>query len=192
MQADGEVSRFMGVMFPHNRVRIHGYSRLITDLGRYTTESFIGRLKECFDVREYGSVNGTGFNIRPKTAGTEKFHVMHMYMSGHWYECTCPVDPGVPLLDTLDVAVLQKHVLGAVLGITDPRSDARLQYLGGARPISDLEKLVDSGKYRLAFAMQPVRVGTVLSIADENGVMPPKSTWFEPKLLSGLVVHTFD
>ena len=79
-----------------------------------------------------------------------------------------------------------------MLGIKDPRGDARLQYLGGARPISDLEKLVDEGRYQLAFAMQPVRVGTVLAIADENGVMPPKSTWFEPKLLSGLLIHTFD
>jgi uncharacterized protein (DUF1015 family) len=92
----------------------------------------------------------------------------------------------------LDVAVLQKQVLEGMLAITDPRGDARLQYLGGARPVADLEKLVDTGKYRLAFAMQPVRVGTVLSIADAGGVMPPKSTWFEPKLLSGLVIHSFD
>jgi len=83
-------------------------------------------------------------------------------------------------------------VLEPVLGITDPRGDTRLQYLGGARPVSDLEKLVDSGKYQLAFAMQPVRIDTVLSVADAHGVMPPKSTWFEPKLLSGLVVHSFD
>jgi uncharacterized protein (DUF1015 family) len=83
-------------------------------------------------------------------------------------------------------------VLEPLLGITDPRGDERLQYLGGARPVSDLENLVDSGTFQLAFAMQPVRVDTVLSIADANGVMPPKSTWFEPKLLSGLVVHTFE
>ena len=79
-----------------------------------------------------------------------------------------------------------------MFGITDPRGDARLQYLGGARPVSDLENLVNCSKYRIAFAMQPVRVDTVLSIADANGVMPPKSTWFEPKLLSGLIVHTFE
>jgi uncharacterized protein (DUF1015 family) len=90
------------------------------------------------------------------------------------------------------VAVLQELVLEPMLGINDPRGDARLQYLGGARPVSDLEKLVDRGKYQVAFAMQPVRVDTMLSIADANGVMPPKSTWFEPKLLSGLVVHTFE
>jgi uncharacterized protein (DUF1015 family) len=83
-------------------------------------------------------------------------------------------------------------VLEPLLAITDPRGDPRLQYLGGARPVSDLEKLVKRGKFQVAFAMQPVKVETVLAIADENGVMPPKSTWFEPKLLSGLVVHTFE
>ena len=76
--------------------------------------------------------------------------------------------------------------------ITDPRGDARLQYLGGARPIRDLMELVDAGQYKIAIAMQPVRVETVLAIADTGGVMPPKSTWFEPKLLSGLLVHTFE
>ena len=115
-----------------------------------------------------------------------------MYLSGHWYECTLPIDLFASSLRSLDVTILQEQVLEPLLGITDPRGDARLQYLGGARPVSDLEKLVDSGKFQLAFAMQPVRVETVLSIADANGVMPPKSTWFEPKLLSGLVVHTFE
>ena len=117
---------------------------------------------------------------------------MHLYLEGKWYKCTRPIDLSAGPLDVLDVAVLQKQVLEGMLGITDPRGDARLQYLGGARPVADLERLVDAGKYRLAFAMQPVRVGTVLSIADAGGVMPPKSTWFEPKLLSGLVIHSFD
>jgi uncharacterized protein (DUF1015 family) len=115
-----------------------------------------------------------------------------MYLSGHWYECTRPVDSSASSLRSLDVTILQEQVLEPLLGITDPRGDERLQYLGGARPVSDLENLVDSGTFQLAFAMQPVRVDTVLSIADANGVMPPKSTWFEPKLLSGLVVHTFE
>jgi uncharacterized protein (DUF1015 family) len=189
---EGEVTRFMGVMFAHDGVKIHGYSRMLTDLGRYSPEMFLTRLKDCFDVREYGPVDGKGYNIPPRTAFPEKFHVIHLYLSGHWYECTRPIDTGLPPLDTLDVAILQKHVLETMLGITDPRGDARLQYLGGARPVSDLERLVDEGKYRIAFAMQPVRVDTVLAIADADGVMPPKSTWFEPKLLSGLVVHTFN
>ncbi|MFA4877289.1 MAG: DUF1015 family protein [Methanoregula sp.] len=192
LTADGEVARFMGVMFAHNRVKIHGYSRLLTDLGTYTHETFLDELGKYFEVRPYGRVNGREFNIPPKIKAPEKYHIVHMYLAGEWFECTRPLERGAAPLDSLDVAVLQRYVLEGMLGITDPRGDARLQYLGGARPVADLEKLVDAGTYRLAFAMQPVRVGTVLSIADSGGVMPPKSTWFEPKLLSGLVVHTFE
>jgi uncharacterized protein (DUF1015 family) len=190
--AEGEVTRFMGVMFAHDRVKVHGYSRLLTDLGAYSSETFLDGLKKWFTVREYGVVDGNEYNIPPKTTFPEKFHVIHLYISGRWYECIRPIDTTQPPLMTLDVAVLQNHVLETMLGISDPRGDSRLQYLGGARPVADLEKLVDEGKYEAAFAMQPVRVDTVLAIADEGGVMPPKSTWFEPKLLSGLVVHTFE
>jgi uncharacterized protein (DUF1015 family) len=190
--AGGEVSRFMGVMFAHDRVKIHGYSRLLTDIGSCTPEIFINRLKNNFDVGNYGPVDGNGFNIPPRILRPEKYHIFHMYLEGNWYECTRPIDSCAQPLEALDVAILQQLVLEPMLGITDPRGDARLQYLGGARPVSDLEKLVDGGTYRVAFAMQPVKVDTVLSIADASGVMPPKSTWFEPKLLSGLVVHSFE
>ncbi|NMB80160.1 MAG: DUF1015 domain-containing protein [Methanomicrobiales archaeon] len=192
LPADGEVSRFMGVMFAHNRVRIHGYSRLLVDLGTFSHNTFLENLAKYFEVKPYGRVNGREFNIRPKCTKPENYHIVHMYLGGEWYECTRPVDKKAKPLDALDVAVLQTYVLEGLLGISDPRGDARLQYLGGARPVADLEKLVDMGEYQLAFAMQPVKVDTVLSIADAGGVMPPKSTWFEPKLLSGLVVHTFD
>ena len=188
---DDEVSRFMGIMFAHDRIKIHGYSRLLSDLGPFTHESFVTELKKYFEVRPYGAVKGSGYNIPPKIKGSEHYHVVHMYLGGQWYECTRPLEKGAAPPDLLDVAILQKYVLEGMLGITDPRGDARLHYLGGARPVADLEKLVDKGEYVLAFAMQPVRVETVLSIADAGGVMPPKSTWFEPKLLSGLVIHTF-
>ncbi|MDD1702652.1 MAG: DUF1015 family protein [Methanoregula sp.] len=191
-RADGEIGRFMGVLFAHDRVKIHGYSRLLTDLGKYTPKTFLAELGKRYTITPYGSVDAGGYNIRPHIAQPEKYHVVHIYLAGKWYECTRPVDPTAGPLDVLDVAVLQKNVLEEMLGITDPRGDARLQYLGGARPIADLEKLVDDGTYKVAFAMQPVRVGTVLSIADNGGIMPPKSTWFEPKLLSGLVIHSFD
>jgi len=117
---------------------------------------------------------------------------MHMYMGGVWYELSCPVDAAADRIAALDVSVLQKTVLEGMLGITDPRGDPRLQYLGGARPLSDLQDRVDSGDYVLAFSMQPVHVDDVLGIADDGGVMPPKSTWFEPKLLSGLVLHSLE
>jgi uncharacterized protein (DUF1015 family) len=189
--AGGEVQRFMGVMFADDRVRIHGYSRLLTDLGGYTPETFLHQLEKWYTVEPCGEVDGTGFNIRPIRADPKKFHVMHMYLGGTWYECSRPVDPAATLAEALDVAALQKYVLEGMLGIRDPRGDSRLQYLGGARPVADLERLVDDGSYMVAFAMQPVRVATVLAIADAGGVMPPKSTWFEPKLLSGLLIHTF-
>jgi uncharacterized protein (DUF1015 family) len=192
LPADGEVSHFMGVIFAQNRVRIHGYSRLLTDLGTYTPLTFLDALRQYFEVTPYGDVRGREYNIPPKIRKPERYHIVHMYLAGMWYECTRPIERNAAPLDALDVAVLQTYVLEGMLGITDPRGDARLQYLGGARPVADLEKLVDLGKYQIAFAMQPVKVDTVLSIADAGGVMPPKSTWFEPKLLSGLVVHTFD
>ena len=191
-RVDGEIGRFMGVLFAHDRVKIHGYSRLLTDLGSYTPEKFLAELRKRYMVTPYGTVDGCGYNIRPHIKTPEKYHVVHLYLGGKWYECTRPVDTAAGPIDVLDVAVLQKNVLEEMLGITDPRGDSRLQYLGGARPVSDLEKLVDNGTYKVAFAMQPVRVGTVLSIADNGGIMPPKSTWFEPKLLSGLVIHSFD
>ncbi len=190
--SDPEVFRFMGVMFAHDRVKIHGYSRLLTDLGSFTHDTFLSTLRKYFDVEPYGKVDGRGFNIKPRCKKPERYHVVHMYFAGQWYECTRMLEKNAAPLDSLDVAVLQTWVLEGMLGITDPRGDARLQYLGGARPVADLERLVDNGEYRLAFAMQPVRVETVLSIADAGGVMPPKSTWFEPKLLSGLVLHTFE
>jgi uncharacterized protein (DUF1015 family) len=112
-----------------------------------------------------------------------------MYLDRSWYECRTGPDPSSDLIESLDVSVLQRKVLKPILGITDPRSDTRLQYLGGARPVADLESMVDRGEYAVAFSLQPVAVGTVLSIADAGGIMPPKSTWFEPKLLSGLLVH---
>jgi len=188
----GEINRFLGVLFAHDRVRIHGYSRLLADIGGYTTESFLSALRGIFTVEPYGRADGDGFQISPRTRSSTRCHIIHVYLDGKWYECTRPVDPGAPPLEALDVAILQNHVLFGLLGITDPRKDARLQYLGGARPIRDLTRLVDAGEFRLAIAMQPVQVDTVLSIADADGVMPPKSTWFEPKLFSGLLVHTFE
>jgi uncharacterized protein (DUF1015 family) len=186
------INRFLGVIFSHNRVRIHGYSRLLTDIGSYTAASFLEGLRKHFTVTEYHDVDGTGYQISPKISRPEQYHIFHIYLGGRWYECTRKADPAGSVLQSLDVAILQEFVCKGMLGITDPRGDPRLQYLGGARPASDLARLVDSGEYVLAIAMQPVRVETVLDIADAGGIMPPKSTWFEPKLLSGLLVHTFD
>ena len=187
-----EAERFIGVLFAENRVQIHGYSRLVADIGSYTPESFLEGLSSIFTVTPYGEIDDTVFRIPPLREYEAPTHVIHMYLQGRWFELSCPVRDADDPIGSLDVSILQAEVLEGMLGITDPRGDPRLQYLGGNRPLADLEERVDSGEYVLAFSVQPVHVGTVLGIADEGGVMPPKSTWFEPKLLSGLVIHTLD
>jgi uncharacterized protein (DUF1015 family) len=187
-----ESGHFMGVLFSHDQVRIHGYSRLVTDLGPYSPDEFRERMAAFFTVSPCGPVDTGAYHIPPHVSPAPGYHVIHMYLSGEWYECSAPVDPSRSPIERLDVSILQTQVLTGILGITDPRGDPRLQYLGGARPLSDLELLVDRGEFRVAFSMQPLRVDVVLAVADAGGVMPPKSTWFEPKLLSGLVVHTLD
>jgi uncharacterized protein (DUF1015 family) len=184
--------RFLAVLFAHDNVKIHGYSRLVRDLNGLSRDSFLLRMKEIFEVEEYEGVDACGYQIPPQSTVFPGEHVLHTYLSGTWYECRAgPVLAADPI-DALDVSFLQKYVLQEVLGISDPRGDPRLQYLGGARPISDLEKMVDNGVCSVAFSIQPVKVETVIGIADAGGVMPPKSTWFEPKLLSGLLVHQLD
>ncbi|NYT07825.1 MAG: DUF1015 domain-containing protein [Methanomicrobiales archaeon] len=184
----GEEDRFMGVLFADSGVRIHGYSRMVRDLAGRSSREFMDEVSKVYTISACGPVDRSAFQITPRQPGDG--HLMHMYIDHTWYECRAkgelPSDP----IAALDVSVLQREVLEPILGITDPRGDERLQYLGGARPIADLEGMVDRDEYAVAFSMQPVRVETVLSIADENGIMPPKSTWFEPKLLSGLIIHT--
>ena len=188
-----EAGKFMVVLFAHDRVRIHGYSRLVADLGDYTLPGFIGALlKAGWNVQPYGEIDTSGYQVPPLATTDAPMHVMHFYLEKTWYEVSRPVADPTDLVGSLDVSVLQKEILEGMLGITDPRGDPRLHYMGGAKPLSELERLVDSGEYALAVAMQPVAVETVLAIADADGVMPPKSTWFEPKLLSGLVIHTID
>jgi Uncharacterized conserved protein len=187
-----EATHFMGVMFAHNRVRIHGYSRLVSDLGGMSPREFMKAMSAFFTILPYGDVDNRGYHIPPRKPAVPPAHVVHMYMEKTWYECSAPVDTSLDPIESLDVSVLQKEVLEKILGITDPRADVRLQYLGGARPVADLEEMVDHGDFVVAFSMQPVRVETVLDIADADGIMPPKSTWFEPKLLSGLAVHLLE
>lgn len=186
-----ESTRFMAVLFAADRVRIHGYSRLVRDLGCYTRLQFFAKLTEEFDIKPYGSLEPGTFQITPRC--TEKgVHVFHMYLAGRWYEIVRPRDPGAGAIDALDVTILQRRILERLFAITDPRGDPRLHYMGGVKPLSELERFVDTGEYAIAFAMQPLEVETVLAISDQDQVMPPKSTWFEPKLLSGLLVHMLD
>jgi uncharacterized protein (DUF1015 family) len=185
-----EAERLMVVLFPHDQVVIHGYSRLVTDLAGMTPGTFIGYLRRRFQVSRSAPPPGTEPRL---PAAAEGLHLFRMYLDGTWYEVSRVRNPrehgGVPLLD---VQVLQEEILGPLLGIRDPRDDPRLQFLGGSRPPADLEGRVDAGEYAVAFALQPVRIEEVMAVADAGGILPPKSTWFEPKLYSGLLVHPLD
>jgi uncharacterized protein (DUF1015 family) len=181
----------MAVLFPHDRVTIHGYSRLVTDLSGFTPGSFLEHLSGRFRVRRCTPA-GSG-EVQAPGGTSPGIHVFWMYISGEWYELSRPGEPfpggGPPVLD---VQVLQDEVLAPLLGIRDPREDPRLQFLGGSRPVTDLEGKVDGGEFAVAFSLQPVGIGEVMAVADAGGILPPKSTWFEPKLKSGLLVHPLD
>jgi uncharacterized protein (DUF1015 family) len=180
----------MAVLFGSQHVRIHGYSRLLADLGGRKPEEFMHDLEETFTISEYSGVVPSAFQIQPRSDPT-RFHIFHLYLGGSWFELALPRTLGAGVIESLDVTILQEMVFSGLLGIRDPRGDPRLAYLGGSRPVADLMAMVDNGAYAAAIAMQPVRVGDVIAIADAGGIMPPKSTWFEPKLLSGLLIHTF-
>ena len=187
----GEADRFMAVLFPHDRVAIHGYSRLITDLSGLSPETFREHLSEKFRVRRCAKPPGD--EGRGPGRSSPGLHLFRMYLAGVWYEVSRMKDPpgrgGIP---ALDVQVLQDDILGPLLGIGEPRDDPRLQFLGGSRSVDDLEGRVDSGEFAVAFALQPIRIEEVMRVADAGEILPPKSTWFEPKLKSGLLVHPLD
>lgn len=188
-----ESSRFMGVLFPHDSVLIYGYSRLLRDLNGMDPESFLLALGEIFTVSELTDVDTKKSGIPAShEPGDPAWHIMHLYMDGRFFELRHPFDPRADPIARLDVSLLQDKVLSPLLGIDDPRGDERLQFMGGVEPISNMVSVVDSGEYAAAILMQPIKVEDICEIADNNGIMPPKSTWFEPKLLSGLVVHLLD
>ena len=187
----GEADRFMAVLFPNDRVAIHGYSRLVTDLPGLTPAAFLERLSRKFQVREVAP-DETG-EVRSRGGVTAKGRLFRMYLAGKWYELTRAEESPEPgAVPVLDVQVLQDEVLGPLLGVRNPREDPRLQFLGGSGPVADLEARVDRGEFAVAFALRPVRIEEVMAVADAGGIMPPKSTWFEPKLRSGLLVHPLD
>ncbi len=176
----GEHGRFLAVVFPHDQLRILDYNRVVKDLSGMTPEGFLARLAERFEVER-------GTRKQPDAA-----HRFGMYLDGAWYQLTArpgtiePTPTGV-----LDVTILQQNVLGPLLGIGDPRKDARIDFVGGIRGMAELERRVDSKAARVAFALYPTSLDQLMSIADAGDIMPPKSTWFEPKLRSGLVLHLF-
>lgn len=171
---------FLAVLFPHNQVRILDYNRVVKDLHGQSPERLLARLQRTFVIEPH---------LRKKPA---RVHDFGMYLGGRWYMLTAKPGsfPETPL-GGLDVSILQENVLGPLLGMGDPRTDPRLDFVSGARGTAELERRVDSGQAQVAFSLFPTGMDALMAIADAGEVMPPKSTWFEPKLLSGLVVHSF-
>jgi uncharacterized protein (DUF1015 family) len=173
---------FLAVIFPHHQMKILDYNRVVKDLNGLEKSALVTRLAEAF------TVTPSAERVAPANSGQ-----FGMYLAGQWYSLAIkpeliPADP----VASLDVSLLSDHLLGPVLGITDLRRDKRIDFVGGIRGLAELEKRVDSGEMAVAFALHPTRMDQLMAVADSNNVMPPKSTWFEPKLADGLVSHVLD
>jgi uncharacterized protein (DUF1015 family) len=175
--AAGEWDTFLAVAFPGNQLQILPYNRVVKDLGSFTPESLLATLRERFTVTEGPAI--------PARRGD-----VAMFLGGRWYTIALgDAPPGLGAADRLDVSRLQDALLAPVLGVGDVRTDKRIDFVGGARGPAELEKLVNSGAFAVAFSMYPVSVEDLMTISDAGGIMPPKSTWFEPKLRDGLLSH---
>ena len=173
---DEEYNWFLAVIFPASQLRILPYNRCVQDLNGLTSEEFLAKVSEIFEVVKTDD---------PVPAGERH---ANMYLGGCWYALSWPPFEADPVA-SLDVSVLQERLLAPVLGIEDPRTNKRISFVGGIRGTAELERRVDSGRDTVAFSMAPVTVEQMMAIADAGQIMPPKSTWFEPKLRSGLFVH---
>jgi len=181
-RGDEEYNFFLATYFPATHLMIMDYNRLVKDLNGMNTDQFMSEISKNFDVVPAKSAKPT----KPKTFG--------MYLGGKWYELKAKkgtYQDGDPI-NSLDVAILQNNLLGPVLGIGDPRIDKRVDFVGGIRGTAELEKRVNSGEFVVAFSMYPTTVEELMNVADAGMIMPPKSTWFEPKLRDGLLTHILD
>lgn len=179
-----EYNFFLAVHFPHDQLQIIDYNRVVKDLNGHTPESFLEQLTDSFTVERRG-----GTQAKP-----QGLHEFGMYLAGEWYALRAKpgtfedADP----VGVLDVTILSKQILAPILNIVDLRRDRRIDFVGGIRGLGELQRRVDSGEMAVAFALYPVTMQQLMDIADSGNIMPPKTTWFEPKLRSGLVVHSLD
>jgi uncharacterized protein (DUF1015 family) len=182
-QEDGaEYQWFLATLFPASQLRILPYHRVVRDLSGLSPEQFLARLAEVGRVEQARQAD-------PAAPGTIGF-----YLAGRWYHLTLPpdsIDRRDPIR-SLDAALLEERVLGPILGIADIRTDKRIDFVGGIRGTAELERRVNSGEMALAIALYPVTVEQLMAVSDAGAIMPPKTTWFEPKLRSGLFVHTLE
>ena len=176
----GESRWYLAVAFPASQLKILPYNRLVADLNGLTADQLLAKARDVFTVTEVADgMPAAGRHAR-------------MFLAGKWYDLAWEVPAGTDVVSSLDVSVLQDRFLAPVLGIDDPRTSPRISFMGGVRPLDELKGRVESGRDAVAFSMYPVTVGEMMDIADAGAVMPPKSTWFEPKLRSGLFVHVVD
>ena len=178
---NAEFNYFLAVCFPDNQLNIIDYNRVIKDLNALTDEQFLTKLAEDFEIEEKGS----------EIYKPQCLHNFSLYLGGKWYSLTAKEgrhndnDP----IGVLDVTISSNLILDKILGIKDLRSDKRIDFVGGIRGLGELQRRVDSGEMKMALALYPVTMQQIIDIADSGNIMPPKTTWFEPKLRSGLVIH---
>lgn len=176
-----EYNYFMAVHFPDNQLQIIDYNRVVTDLNGYSEAGFLAEVNKAFEVEKMGSAM-----YKPA-----RLHEFSLYLGGNWYKLTARKgtfnddDP----IGVLDVTILSNQILIPLLNITDLRTSKRIDFVGGIRGLAELKRRVDSGEMKAAFALYPVSMQQLINIADSGNIMPPKTTWFEPKLRSGLVIH---
>ncbi len=177
-----EYNYFLSVLFPDEQLAIMDYNRLVKDLNGFTPEVLLQKLQESFSITK----------CTLDTAKPKLLHDFAMYLNGQWYNLKA--NAAIVKQDTigvLDVTILQENVLAPLLGVEDPRTNKRIDFVGGIRGFEELQKRVDAGDSAVAFALFPVSLRQLMDIADSGQVMPPKSTWFEPKLRDGLFCHLF-
>jgi uncharacterized protein (DUF1015 family) len=175
----GESGYFLAVIFPHDQMQILPYNRVLKDLNGLTPEAILRKLETVFTVK----INGWPQPVRP--------HELGFYFQGQWrtFVFQAQFTASGDALENLDVNLLQKHVIHPIFGIDNPRTSQRINFVGGIRGTRELEKIVDCGEYACAFSMYPTRIEELLAVADSGGIMPPKSTWFEPKLRDAMFCH---
>ena len=178
---DEEYNYFLAVIFPASQLNVIDYNRVVRDLNGLTPAEFLDKLRDAFDVVEMG----------PEIYKPNKLHNFGMYLDGKWYSLTAR--PGTynddDPIGVLDVTVLSNQVFDKILNLGDLRTSQRIDFVGGVRFLGELQRRVDSGEMAAAFALYPVTMQQIINIADTGNIMPPKTTWFEPKLRSGLVIH---
>lgn len=182
-KGDEEYMRYLAILFPSTQLKILDYNRVLKSLNGRTPQQLLQDLSSIFTIEKLSAME------RP-----EKQNQVNLYLAGEWYACTFREEllENLGPVDSLDVALLQKHVLSPMFGIDDPRTSSQIDFVGGIRGLSELVRRVDSGECACAFAMYPTTLDQLMAIADAGEIMPPKSTWFEPKLRDGLLVHTLD